>query len=128
MIGHLTRDPEVRQTNKGTPVADIALALNRTVNAENGESREETTYVDVVLWDRQAQLAEEYLAKGRLVCIEGRLQLDSWNDRETGKKRQKLKVVGENMQFLDSGNQQERNTNKSAGGRGQRQGGRRMAA
>lgn len=102
LIGNLTRDPEVRYTPKGSAVADIGLAINRYFTLENGEKREETTFVDVVLWGRQAELAQQYLSKGRPVFIEGRLQLDSWEDKTTGQKRSKLRVVGENMQFLGS--------------------------
>ncbi|MGI9243260.1 MAG: single-stranded DNA-binding protein [Verrucomicrobiales bacterium] len=102
LIGNLTRDPEVRYTPKGSAVADIGLAINRYFTLENGEKREETTFVDVVLWGRQAELAQQYLSKGRPVFIEGRLQLDSWEDKNSGQKRSKLRVVGENMQFLGS--------------------------
>jgi single-strand DNA-binding protein len=102
LIGNLTRDPEVRQTPKGNAVADLALAVNRRVPGEGGERREETTYVDVVLWNKQAELAGEYLQKGRSVYVEGRLQLESWEDRTTGQKRQKMRVVGERMEFADA--------------------------
>ena len=128
MIGYLTRDPEIRQTKNGIPVADIAVALNRTYGADNSEKREETTFVDVVLWDRQAELAEEYLAKGRLVCIEGRLQMDTWNDRESGKKRQKLRVVGENMQFLPAGGGLRKQEQPDTRAPGNHRNGRRRAA
>jgi len=100
LIGNLTRDPELRYTPKGTPVADIGLAINRYWNNEQGQRQEETTFVDVTLWSRQAELAQQYLSKGRGVYIEGRLQMDTWEDRTTGQKRSKLKVVGENMQFI----------------------------
>jgi single-strand DNA-binding protein len=100
LIGNLTRDPEVRYTPKGSAVADIAIAVNRVYTADNGEKREEVTYVDVVLWARLAELAGQYLHKGTPVYIEGRLQLDSWDDKATGQKRSKLRVVGENIQFL----------------------------
>ena len=102
LIGNLTRDPEVRYTPKGTAVSDLGLAVNRVYSSEGGEKREETTFVDVVLWARMAELAGQYLKKGRSVFIEGRLQMDSWEDKATGQKRSKLRVVGENMQFLGS--------------------------
>lgn len=103
LIGNLTRDPEVRYTPKGTAVSDISLAVNRITGGSDGvERREETTYVDITLWGRQAELAQQYLTKGRPVYIEGRLQMDSWEDKSTGQKRSKLKVVGEVMQFLGS--------------------------
>ena len=103
LMGNLTRDPEVRYTPSGTAVTDIGLAVNRYwFDKQANERREETTFVDVTLWGRQAEVAGEYLAKGRPVLIEGRLHLDSWDDRETGQKRSKLKVVGETMQLLGS--------------------------
>jgi single-strand DNA-binding protein len=100
LIGNLTRDPEVRYTPKGSAVADIALAVNRVYTADNGEKREEVTYVDIILWSRLAELAGQYLKKGAPVYIEGRLQLDTWDDKATGQKRSKLRVVGESLEFL----------------------------
>ena len=100
LLGNLTRDPEVRYTPKGTAVAESGMAVNRVYTAENGEKREETTFVDVTLWGRTAEIAGEYLKKGRPVFIEGRLQLDSWEDKTSGQKRSKLKVVGEGLQLL----------------------------
>jgi single-strand DNA-binding protein len=100
LMGNLTRDPEVRYTPKGTAVAELGLAINRVYSSDNGEKREETTFVDVTLWGRTAEIAGEYLKKGRPVFIEGRLQLDTWDDKTTGQKRSKLKVVGEAMQLM----------------------------
>lgn len=101
LLGNLTRDPQVRYTPGGTAVAEIGLAVNRSwFDKQSNSRREETTFVDVTLWGRQAEVAGEYLSKGRPVLIEGRLQLDTWDDRETGQKRSKLKVVGENMTML----------------------------
>ncbi len=102
LIGNLTRDPEVRYTPKGTAVADIGIAVNRIYSGEDGEKKEEVTFVDVTLWGRQAEVAQEYLKKGRQVFIEGRLQLDTWDDKQTGQKRSRLRVVAENMQMLGS--------------------------
>jgi len=102
LMGNLTRDPEVRYTPKGTAVAELGLAINRVYTADNNEKREETTFVDVTLWGRTAEIAGEYLKKGRPVFIEGRLQLDTWDDKQTGQKRSKLKVVGEAMQLMGS--------------------------
>jgi single-strand DNA-binding protein len=76
------------------------MAVNRIRTGDNGERIEEVTYVDVTLWGRQAELAGQYLSKGRSVFIEGRLQLDQWDDKQTGQKRSRLRVVGENMQFI----------------------------
>jgi single-strand DNA-binding protein len=104
LMGNLTRDPEVRYTNSGTAVTEVGLAVNRTwFDKQANERREEVTFVDVTLWGRTAEVAGEYLAKGRGVLIEGRLQLDQWDDKETGQKRSKLKVVGDNMTMLPSG-------------------------
>jgi single-strand DNA-binding protein len=102
LIGNLTRDPEVRYTPKGTPVTEIGLAVNRVYSGEDGEKKEETTFVDVTLWARQAEIAGQYLKKGRPVFIEGRLQLDTWDDKQTGQKRSRLRVVAENLQLLGS--------------------------
>ena len=102
LMGNLTRDPEVRYTPKGSAVADIGLAVNRVYSTDAGEKREETTFVDVTLWGRTAEIAGEYLKKGRPVLIEGRLQLDSWDDKQSGQKRSKLKVIGESMQLIGS--------------------------
>ena len=93
LLGNLTRDPEVRYTPKGSAVCDLGIAVNRVYTTEGGERREEVTFVDVVLWARLAEIAGEYLRKGRPVFIEGRLQMDSWDDKQTGQKRTKLRVV-----------------------------------
>jgi single-strand DNA-binding protein len=100
LMGNLTRDPEVRYTPKGTAVAQLGLAVNRVYTTETGEKKEEVTFIDVDVWGRQAETAGQYLSKGRPVFIEGRLKLDSWDDKESGQKRHKLKVVGERVQFL----------------------------
>jgi single-strand DNA-binding protein len=102
LMGNLTRDPEVRYTPKGTAVTELGIAVNRIYSGENGEKREEVTFVDVTVWGRTAENAGEYLRKGRPVFIEGRLQLDSWEDKQSGQKRNKLKVVADNVQFLGS--------------------------
>ncbi len=100
LIGNLTRDPEVRYTPKGTAVTDLGLAVNRIYATDSGERREETTFVDITLWGRQAEIAGQYMKKGKPIYIEGRLQMDTWQDKQTGQNRTKLKIVGENFQFL----------------------------
>jgi single-strand DNA-binding protein len=110
LMGNLTRDPEVKYTPKGTALANLGLAVNRRWTTETGEQKEEVTFVDVEVWGRQAETAGQYLAKGRPVFIEGRLKLDSWEDKESGQKRNKLKVVAERVQFLGA---------PSGGGRGE---------
>lgn len=102
LIGNLTRDPELRHTPKGTAVTELGLAINRVWFDDNKQKQEETTFVDVTFWGRQAESIQQYLTKGRPIFIEGRLQLDTWDDKETGKKRSKLRVIGETFQFVDS--------------------------
>jgi single-strand DNA-binding protein len=102
LIGNLTRDPEIKYTPKGQAIAELGLAINRRYTTESGEKREETTFVDVTLWGRLAEIAKEYLAKGRPVYIEGRLTLDTWDDKQTGQKRSKMRVTGDQMQLLGS--------------------------
>ncbi len=103
LVGNLTRDPELRHIPSGTAVTDLGLAVNRTWTDRNtNQKNEETTFVDVTCWGRTAEIACEYLRKGRPVLIEGRLQMDEWNDKETGQKRTKLKVVCDSMQMLGS--------------------------
>jgi single-strand DNA-binding protein len=102
LLGNCTRDPEVKYTPKGSAVTEIGLAVNRFYTTDSGEKREETTFVDVTIWGRQAEVAGQYLKKGRPVFIEGRLQLDTWDDKQTGQKRSKLRVVCENFQLLGS--------------------------
>lgn len=103
LVGNLTRDPQVKYTTGGTAVTELGLAVSRQwFDKQSNQKKEETTFVDVTLWGRTAEVAGEYLAKGRPVLIEGRLQLDSWDDKETGQKRSKLRVVGENMTMLGS--------------------------
>ncbi len=100
LIGNVTRDPEVKFTSKGSAVTDVGLAINRTYTLESGEKREEATFVDVELWGRLAEIAGEYAKKGRPIYIEGRLRMDTWEDKASGQKRSRLKVVGENLQLL----------------------------
>ena len=101
-MGNVTRDIELRYTPKGTAVADIGLAVNRVRTGDNGEKIDETTFVDITLWGRVAEIAHQYSGKGRPLFVEGRLQLDTWVDKESGKNRSKLKVVGENIQLMGS--------------------------
>ena len=105
VAGNLTRDPEVRQIPSGTSVTDIGVAINDRKKMGD-EWVDETTFVDITLWGRTAEIAGQYLQKGSPVLIEGKLKLDSWEDRDSGQKRSKLKIVGERMQLLGKGNSQ----------------------
>lgn len=98
LLGNLTRDPELRYLPSGTAVSEIGLAVNDRVKRDN-QWVDEATFVDVTLWGRTAEIANEYLSKGSSVLIEGRLKLDSWENKE-GEKRSKLKVVCERMQMV----------------------------
>ena len=101
LMGNLTRDPEVRYTPKGTAVADLGIAVNRKYRVDD-EMREEVTFVDVTFWGRKAEVIAQYMKKGAGIFLDGRLQMDSWDDRQTGKKRYQLKVIGENFEFVGS--------------------------
>ena len=103
LAGNLTRDPELRYTPKGTAIARIGIAINRTWKDESGQNKEEVTFVDVDAWGRQAEVISQYLKKGRPILMEGRLKLDQWEDKNTHQKQSKLRVVLESFQFLDSG-------------------------
>ena len=98
LMGNLTRDIELRYIQSGSAVADVTLAVNDRRKSQSGEWIEETTFVDVTLWGRTAEVASEYLSKGSPILIEGRLKLDQWET--DGQKRSKLRVVGERMQML----------------------------
>ena len=104
LMGNLTRDVETRFTPAGTALAQLGLAVNRKYrDSKTNELREETTFVDIDVWGKQAETVGQYLSKGRPVFVEGRLKLDQWDDKQTGQKRSKLKVVAERVQFLGSG-------------------------
>ncbi|HIG26536.1 MAG TPA: single-stranded DNA-binding protein [Verrucomicrobiales bacterium] len=105
LLGNITRDPEIRYTPKGTAIARLGLAVNRSWKTESGETHEEATFIDVDAFGRQAETLGQYLRKGNPIFIEGRLRLDTWEDKQTNQKRSKLYVVLENFQFLGSKNE-----------------------
>src|SRR5882724_1406753 len=100
LVGNLTRDPELRYTPKGTAIARIGVAINRTWKNDAGETKEEVTFVDIDSFGRQAETIAQYLKKGSPLLMEGRLRLDQWDDKQTGQKRSRLGVVLEGFQFL----------------------------
>ena len=100
LMGNLTRDPELRYTPSGMAVTDIGLAVNDRKKSSSGEWVDETTFVDITLWGRTAEVVSEYCAKGKPLLVEGRLKLDTWET--DGQKKSKLKVVGEKVQLLGS--------------------------
>ena len=99
IVGNLTRDVELRQIPSGTSVADIGVAINDR-EKRGDEWVDVTTFIDVTLWGRTAEVAAEYLSKGSPVLVEGKLRLETWNAKETGEKRSKLKIVADKMQLL----------------------------
>ena len=101
LVGNLTRDPELRYTGSGTAVTNFSIAINRRYR-QNGEPREETVFVDIVVFQKQAENCAQYLSKGRSVLVEGRLVQRSWTT-EDGQKRNKLEVVAQSVQFLGGG-------------------------
>ena len=102
LIGNLTRDPELRVTPKGTAICQFGLAVNRQFKDESGALRDETTFVDIEAWGKQGETIAKYCTKGRPLFVEGRLKFDQWEDKTSGQKRSKLKVVLEGFQFLGS--------------------------
>ncbi len=123
IAGNLTRDPELRTVGSGTACCQMSMAINRTwFDKPSNSKKEETTFVEVTLWGKQAENAGEYLQKGSSVLVEGRLKLDTWDDKATGQKRSKLVIVGEAVQFLTmksdgkSGGRQERQEQQPSGG------------
>jgi len=103
LIGNLTRDIEMKYTPKGTAIADISIAVNRKWKDESSNQKEETTFIDLTAFGKTAELAGQYLKKGNPCYFEGRLNLETWDDKATGAKRSKMKVIVEAMQFLGSG-------------------------
>lgn len=106
LAGNLTRDPQVRFLANEKAVANFGLAINNRYKAADGTQKEDTVFVDIEAWGRTAELVGQYLTKGRACLVEGRLRLDTWE--KDGQKNSKLKVVADNVQFLDFGNRGER--------------------
>lgn len=102
LIGNLGRDPEVRSTPSGQPVASFTLATSRRWRDKSGQRQEQTEWHQIVVWGKQAEIAGQYLTKGKQIYLEGRLQTRSWDDRQTGEKRYRTEVVCENFQMLGS--------------------------
>jgi single-strand DNA-binding protein len=102
LAGNLTRDPELRYTPKGTAVARFTLAVSRTWTGEDGQKKEEVSFIDIDAWGRQGEVIAQYMKKGRPFLVEGRLKQDTWEDKNTKQKVSKLKVVLESFSFIDS--------------------------
>ena len=115
LMGNLTKDPDLRYTKSGAAVANFGLAVNRTYTDGSGEKQEDTCFVDVVCWNRLAEVCAEFLQKGRPALVEGRLHQRSW-ETEEGKKRYKLEVVARSVKFLGNAKSQEDGSDGGAGG------------
>jgi single-strand DNA-binding protein len=103
LVGNLGKDPEVKYTPSGTAVAKFSLATNERYKDKNGEWQDRTEWHNIVAWQRTAEIAGEYLKKGRTVYVEGRLRTDSWDDKETGQKKYRTEIVVENLVLLGGG-------------------------
>jgi single-strand DNA-binding protein len=101
LIGRLVSDPVLRRTSNGTAVTDLGIATTRSWPGPDGDRREETLFIDVTVWDRQAENCCQFLRKGRTVHVEGFLRKDSWEDKNTGEKRSKIRLIADRVQFLD---------------------------
>lgn len=101
LMGNLTRNPEIRYTPSGSAVCEFGMAINRRFMQANGQERDETCFVDIVVWGKQAESTSRFLQKGSSVFIEGRLVYDQWEEKDTQKKRSRLRVNADRVQFLD---------------------------
>lgn len=117
LMGNMTRDPELRYTPNGTPLCEFGMAINRRWTSRDGETKEETCFVDVTMWGRRGEVISEYFSKGQPIFIEGRLKLDRWETADG--KRSKLSVVAENFEFIGS-SRGESGSSQSGQGRQQR--------
>ena len=99
LMGNLTREPELRYTPGGAAVCEFGIAINRTFTSNN-QTREEVCFVDIVVWGKSGELCQRYLSKGSQALIEGRLQYDQWEDKTTGRRSSRLRVVADNVQFV----------------------------
>ena len=102
LVGNLGRDPEVRSTPSGQPVASFSLATNRRWRDRDGNRQEQTEWHNIVCWGRQAEVAGQYLTKGKQIYVEGRLQTRSWDDKQTGEKKYRTEIICDNFQMLGS--------------------------
>ncbi len=102
VAGNLTRDPELKHTPSGMAVTEISVATNRKYKSKDGSLQEEATFVEVTFWGATAEAVAKFYERGRGILVDGRLKLDTWEDKETGAKRSKLRVVGESFDFTDS--------------------------
>lgn len=120
VIGNLTRDPDVKYTPKNTAVCDVGIALNHRWTNDRGERMESVTFLDCTLWGRTAEVCGEYARKGDKIAFEGRLDMDEWEDKETGKNRTKIKLVVEHMELIGRTERRDGGGDDNRGGSGYR--------
>lgn len=101
LIGRLTHDPELRYIPSGSAVTDLRIATSRQFTGKDGSPQKDTLYIDVTVWNRQAENCAQFLRKGRQIHVEGYLKMESWEDKQTGQQRSRIKVEGDRVQFLD---------------------------
>ncbi|MCK4908622.1 MAG: single-stranded DNA-binding protein [Planctomycetes bacterium] len=99
LMGNLTRDPELRYTPDGKPVCSFGLAVNNFYTTSSGEKKQDTVFIDITVWGKQAENCAEYLKKGRTAFVDGRLEMDTWEGKD-GQKRSKIRVVAMSVQFI----------------------------
>ncbi len=116
LMGNLTRDPEMRVTPGGLSICKFGLAVNRNFTTKDGEQREETTFVDIDAFGKQAETIAKYMSKGRPLFVEGRLRLDQWEDKNSGEKRSRLGIVLEGFQFIGSKGDGDSSSDSGGGG------------
>jgi single-strand DNA-binding protein len=102
LMGSLTFDPELRRTPNGTAVTELRMVTTRSWPGRDGERREEKLFIDITVWERQAENCCQYLKKGSQIHVEGSLRMDTWEDKATGEKRSKIRVHADRVQFLDA--------------------------
>jgi single-strand DNA-binding protein len=100
VAGTLTRDPEIKYTPKGLAIAEIGMAINHVYHTDAGEKREEVTFVDITCFGKTAEVIGKHSKKGHCILIDGHLRLESWDDKQSGQKRSKLKIIGDHMSFV----------------------------
>lgn len=102
IVGNCTKDPEIRYTPKGTALVEMSIAVNNNYTTASGEKREETDFFEIVFWGKLAEIVSEYVEKGKPILVSGKLKQETWEDKETHKKRSKITIVAEEMQLLGS--------------------------
>jgi single-strand DNA-binding protein len=116
LMGNLTKDAELRYLPGGQAVLEFRLAVTRKFRTQQGEDKEETCFIDVNLWGKRGEAVSQYLTKGKPLFVEGRLQLDEWEDKESGQKRSRMRVVAENIEFIGGGARAEADGGANGGG------------